>query len=232
MIEFGAAFVVGLLGSLHCLGMCGPLILAYSLQVRGGLEAGPLSDAASASRGLSHHLGFHAGRLLTYGLLGAAGAVFFGAAEVEGAFQHLRALLTIAGGAAMILLGSTVLKVLPIPAVLLELFAPSSAWAHACSRLLRSRFALSRVLLGAGVGFLPCGLSWAMVAKAATSSEPLSGFGTMVAFGLGTVPVLLLPGFGASFLTLQMRILGERAAAASVMAMGAMLLYQGIRSVG
>jgi hypothetical protein len=83
--------------------------------------------------------------------------------------------------------------------------------------------------LGLATGFLPCGLSWAMIAKAATTHSLPLGFLTMVAFGLGTVPALFATGVSASFLSIKVRILGEKIAALSLIAMGLVLITKGGR---
>ena len=72
---FGILFLSGFLGSLgHCLGMCGPLVMAYSLHIRPGDPSRQLPLKAIWAGGIAHHLAFHAGRILTYGLLGALAA--------------------------------------------------------------------------------------------------------------------------------------------------------------
>ena len=73
-------------------------------------------------------------------------------------------------------------------------------------------------------------LSWAMVLKAGTTGNPLSGFLTMVLFGLGTVPVLFFVGLSASVISLKMRITGERIAGISIIVMGLILVLKGVRS--
>ncbi|MBI5444422.1 MAG: sulfite exporter TauE/SafE family protein [Deltaproteobacteria bacterium] len=233
MIELAAAFSVGLLGSLHCVGMCGPLVLAYSLHVGGTTRPECASSVVSAlAPGLRDHLAFHVGRVLTYGLLGATGASLLHVAELATSFRSLRGSLTIAGGAWMVLLGLMMLGTLPLPVALGRLLTPSSAWSERVGTLLKSPRVGARVLLGAAVGFLPCGLSWAMIAKGSTTGSIPSAFGLMAAFGAGTVPALLLPGFGASFLSVRTRVLGERAAALSLLAMGSILVFKGVRAVG
>jgi len=87
----------------------------------------------------------------------------------------------------------------------------------------------SKVGLGLATGFLPCGLSWAMIAKAAATQNVAVGFLTMLAFGLGTIPILLMTGVSASFFSLRMRLFGERIAAFTVILMGLILLYKGGR---
>ena len=76
-------------------------------------------------------------------------------------------------------------------------------------------------------------LSWGIVVKAATTQHLLSGFLTMIFFGLGTVPALFLPGLSASLLSSRARFLGERVAAVSVMIMGVINEYRhtGIEAV-
>ena len=73
MVDLFAPFIIGFLGSFHCLGMCGPLVVAYSLHLK--------SPSCPETRmrplwqtGVLHHLAFQAGRLLTYGFLGFAAA--------------------------------------------------------------------------------------------------------------------------------------------------------------
>ena len=61
-----AAFLIGFLGSVHCLGMCGPLVLAYSLHIKKQGEQGA-SGGIWFRKGINHHLAFHAGRILTAG---------------------------------------------------------------------------------------------------------------------------------------------------------------------
>ena len=73
--DFLAPLLIGFVGSLHCLGMCGPLVMAYSLHIRKEEKGGDLPPSAFWVRGLTHHAAFHAGRILTYGLLGALAAV-------------------------------------------------------------------------------------------------------------------------------------------------------------
>ena len=71
MFDLLAPLIVGFAGSLHCLGMCGPLVVAYSLHMRSTSPDGAPNAAQLWSKGIAHHLAFHAGRILCYGLLGA-----------------------------------------------------------------------------------------------------------------------------------------------------------------
>jgi len=115
MFSFFAPFIVGFLGSFHCLGMCGPLVIAYSLHVSG---TGQSPKPAQVKAGLWHHVFFHAGRLATYGFLGALGAGLFYVANLTVFFKQFRGGGTLIGGVLMIALGLVLLKVLPAPGFL------------------------------------------------------------------------------------------------------------------
>jgi hypothetical protein len=232
MLDVIAPFFIGLVGSLHCLGMCGPMVMAYSLHV--GKPRDPKAPEIPSLwwNGLAHHLSFHLGRVFTYGLLGALAATLAHLASFNQFFSGLRSILTITGGIVMILLGLVLVGALPLPFSTTGLSAtPGSLIARSLSSLLRSRRAASKVALGFLTGFLPCMLSWAMIIKAATTQSSVGGFLTMFAFGMGTIPALFFTGLSASLLSLKTRFLGERVAAASIIAMGLILVYKGAVSI-
>jgi len=232
MLDVIAPFFIGLVGSLHCLGMCGPLVMAYSLHV--GKPRGPKAPEIPSLwwNGLAHHLSFHLGRVFTYGLLGALAATLAHLAGFNQFFSGLRSSLTITGGILMILMGLILLRVLPLPFSTTGVSAnPKSFITRSLPSLFRSQRLASKAALGFFAGFLPCLLSWAMIIKAATMPSLIGGFLTMFAFGLGTIPALFFTGLSASLLSLKVRFLGERAAAVSVIAMGLILVYKGAVSI-
>ncbi len=222
MFDLFAPLFVGLIGSVHCLGMCGPLVMAYSLHLRSA-DLGSLEMSSSWSHSFAHHIAFHLGRTLTYAALGALTA---GLAQLAGLnlFSGLRGTVSLGCGALMVFSGLVLLKAISFR-------QPSQGLVSFFGRLFpfRSSGLGSKWLLGAAAGFLPCMLSWCMIIKAASTQNPLTGFLSMAFFGLGTMPVLFLAGVSASLLTLRIRILGERVAAISVIAMGIILLYKGAR---
>jgi sulfite exporter TauE/SafE len=227
VFDFFTPFLIGVVGSLHCLGMCGPLVMAYSLHIRPMGEGGALPLSALWARGLTHHAAFHSGRILTYGFLGALAAGLAQLTDLSRFFSGFRNGMTLAGGILMVLFGLALLKVIPFSLLSLPSFGPDSFWGKIFPILFQSRRRISRFALGLATGFLPCMLSWAMVVKAATTQNALLGFLTMAFFGLGTVPTLFLTGFSASFLSLKLRFIGERIAAVSVMVMGFILILKG-----
>lgn len=221
MGDFLGALGVGFLGSFHCVGMCGPLVLAYSLSASSH-EHRP----AWWKKTIFHHLSFHSGRLLTYGFLGAlAGGVVY-SAEFAPFFQQARGLATLAAGCLMLLFGFILLRIIPFP---LGIPGVSGVGYRAMGRLISSHSPFSKLLLGFGAGFLPCMLPWAMLVKAASTSRPLEGFAIMAVFGLGTVPALFFAGVSASLLSVRVRLAGERLAGFSIILMGTILLFKGAK---
>jgi uncharacterized protein len=236
MFDLVAPLIVGLAGSLHCLGMCGPLVVAYSLHLRpagtdGAADTGfhRVAQRNLWSQGFVHHLAFHSGRIMTYGLLGALASVLAYMVGINQLFAGLRSSITLVAGCIMVLFGLTILKVVPLPLVSLSSFGLDSFFCRMLPRLFGSHHMASKWALGLAVGFLPCMLSWAMIVKAATAPSPLHAFVSMVLFGLGTVPALLFTGLSASLFSLRVRLAGERIAAFSVIVMGLMLVIKGAK---
>ncbi len=221
MLELFFPLFVGVAGSLHCIGMCGPLVIAYSLN----LNASGASPRQMWRSGALHHFAFHAGRVTTYALLGGAAALLMEMADLAGYFKALRSTLTLASGLTMIILGFSLLRILRP-----RFFSLPQAGARMSSfRLINSRSLASKYLLGVSVGFLPCMLPWAMIMKASASQSLLNALFTMVLFGLGTTPVLFFTGLFASLLSFRVRFLSERVAGFAVIAMGAILALKGSR---
>jgi uncharacterized protein len=228
-IDLLAPFLIGLLGSLHCLGMCGPLVMAYSVHLKSSEFQAVGSEYAPWVRGFLHHLAYHSGRLITYGILGALAAGFF---EIIGfnLYLNIRHGLTLVGGVLIILLGLVLLKVIPPPGFFPRIPLPQRFLGdRVLPALLQSPGAMSKMVLGLTSGFLPCCLTASMLVTAATTEDMARGFMAMVAFGLGTVPTLLVLGISTSLLTLRTRIIGERMAALSVVALGLLLVLKGAK---
>ena len=216
--------MIGFLGSLHCVGMCGPLVLACSMLPG---RSGAIPD--DRWKNFLRQAIFHGGRLLTYGVLGAAAAGFFRTLELTRLLFHIRPNMTLTGGILLVLFGLALLRLVPVPSFL---FAASTGLFSRLgvhpSELIRSERMGSRLLLGLLTGLMPCCLSWAMIVNAAATRNPLEGFLSMAAFGCGTIPALFAVGISASFLPPRMRLLGERAAALSVVVLGIVLIAGGM----
>jgi sulfite exporter TauE/SafE len=194
-----ALFFLGLSGTGHCIGMCGPLVFAFP----------------GKSGKLSAHLCYHAGRLATYTmvgvLLGSVGLAMAKISEVAGfdyltAIARIQVFFSLLAGAFLLVFGLAQLGLTHHP-TLISVATPDKIPGY--RYLVRSAFLKSNpalmVLTGLFMGFLPCGLSYAAFSRALTASRPLEGGALLLAFGLGTLPGLLLVGTGASVLSRRYR---------------------------
>ncbi len=186
--------LLGLFGTGHCVGMCGPLILALP----------PLTG--SVGRQLLYHLG----RITTYSAVGAllgasgAGLTLAASATTDSLVWVTRAQLgmAVAVAAAMAWMGLHRLGLLAEPAFLRQANLSHLPVLRTLQRRLvhEGRGPLAALALGLLFGLLPCGLSYGAFAAALTSDGWLHGGVMVAAFGLGTLPSLLLVGtVGAAF---------------------------------
>ena len=196
-----AAFAAGLLGGVHCAGMCGGIAASLSAAARGPA--------------LARQLGFNAGRIGSYVV---AGAVVGGAG---GTLLSTQSALFVAANVLMIFLG---LYIAGWGRGLLKLEAAGMpVWRRI--EPLRRRFfpidsTLRAVAAGAVWGWVPCGLVYSMLALALASGGGLEGALVMAAFGLGTLPNLLAAGFAAErVLTLRRNPWIRRSAGALIVAL-------------
>lgn len=215
IVLFLPLFLTGLAGSLHCVGMCGPLLIAFGNSSKKGWMGWP---------GL---LACHVGRLWTYALLGLlaglAGAELRQHAELLG-WQRPLAVLA---GLGVILASLATIGGLPgtRSTTLTSCLAPAGGWLGA---LRRDSNLTSRLLLGALMGFLPCGLVYAALFLAATLPSPLASAFGMVCFGIGTLPTLTGTAWVGRLLPLGWRRHSPRLAAAVLLITGLVMLGRGL----
>src|SRR5208337_3688095 len=109
-LEFGIMFSLGLVSSLHCVQMCGPLVLTYSVALKqsASLVAPP---AALRSRLLASHLAYNGGRILTYSALGAIAGIAGGTVGFVGHLAGLSGVAATVAGGLMILAGLVMLNI-------------------------------------------------------------------------------------------------------------------------
>lgn len=207
-MQYYTAFILGLVGSLHCLGMCGPLLLAMP----GGVGAG--------GRFLTGRLIYHLGRIGVYALLGAA----FGLIGQTFALAGWQRWVSITAGSVILigLLASTRFG-LSTPA-----FKVVQKLKSHFARLLIRRDLSSQFLLGALNGLLPCGLVYVACAGAVATGHILSGIGFMAAFGLGTLPMLLSVSFIGKKLSFNHRQKLQKLIPASIALVGVLLILRGM----
>lgn len=225
-------FVVGVLGSFHCLGMCGVLVFACTLSPAAD-DAASGKSAYRSSRSLLLQVAFHLGRLTTYGTMGAVASGFFSALQVMSAFNGWVSPATIACGVMLLFLSLTMTRLVPVPGLTDRLLsAPLSAIVSRAPALIRSQSLFKRFILGLLTGLLPCCLSWSMVVTVVPEGNPWRGALTMIVFGLGTVPALVAAALFGVAVSAALRQMVERLAAIAIGAMGIALLIRGFGIIG
>jgi sulfite exporter TauE/SafE len=207
-MELWTAFLLGLAGSVHCAGMCGPLVLALA-KVR------PRTKHEWAGR-LFHHLG----RLLSYCLLGLALGSLSHAIVPPGFQRWLSALL-----------GTTLLTGLLLSARA-PIAGPFFRWVallkNSTRFLLQKNTLASHVLMGALNGLLPCGLVYIAAAGAASTGHSWSGAAYMALFGAGTWPMMLGIHFAGQRLPLPSRFPLGGITRGAVLVMAVLLILRGL----
>lgn len=217
-LEFSIPFGLGLVSSLHCTQMCGPLVLAYSTPIQGARRGG-----------LTAHLSYNLGRLFTYSLLGAAAGFAGGGIAALGRLAGVEKTAAIVAGIAMIIAAILMAGWLP-KSTLVQLGSGPSWISRTAGRLLRSAEPVHKFALGLVLGLLPCGLIYAALLKAMETGSALDGGLTMFAFGLGTSGALLAIGLFSTAITARLGRYANTFAAVSVALMGAYLLWHGLRA--
>jgi len=177
---FLALFLVGLLGGVHCVGMCGGIVGALAM---GGAPR------------WSMHFAYNAGRLLSYTVAGAlAGALGAASLGFDGSFP-VRHLLYLLANLMLVALGLYLVGV--TRALAFTERAGQALWRRLqplTRRFLPARTFGQALPLGILWGWLPCGLVYSALASALSAGSPGRGALLMLAFGLGTLPNLLLAG--------------------------------------
>ena len=203
-----AAFAAGLLGGVHCAGMCGGIVGTLALQARG-----------PAWR---RQLAYNAGRIFAYAAAGTAAGFAGSLAAGGGAWLEARMALFLLANVAMVFLGLYVAGW--GRAVLAVESAGRPVWRRiepVARRMLPIDSTAKALGAGLAWGWVPCGLVYGMLVLAAASASAAQGALVMAAFGLGTLPNLLAAGLAAQrLLRLRRAPWVRRAAGVAILALG------------
>ena len=212
MVEFSyfSAFLVGLLGGVHCFGMCGGIVSALSLGIREDLGRQPY-------RLLMLQLGYNLGRVSSYGLAGViAGTLGLLALDLTGMLV-VRISLQVAAALMMLALGlylggwwRGITRVERAGSHLWKLIEPLSR------KLIPVQSVGGAIVLGMVWGWLPCGLIYSVLIWALSTGSPSQGGLLMLSFAAGTLPNLLLMGVFAARMGVYLRRAGVRQLAGAV----------------
>ncbi len=191
-----SAFLVGLLGGVHCVGMCGGIVTALSL----GLSP---DDRAVRWR---YQLFYNAGRIFSYSVAGALfGGIgwlashWSGIHQVQLGLQLMAAFFMLALGLYLGGWWNGLTQIERLGGVVWKRIEPLGR------RFLPVRSGGQALLLGTLWGWLPCGLVYSVLVWAISAGSPARGAALLLSFGLGTLPNLLLMGVAADRLAARVR---------------------------
>lgn len=212
MIEFSlvTALLAGLLGGVHCVGMCGGIVAAFSFRADGTHPPYRL------------HLAYNLGRITSYAIFGALAGALGASLKLTG-FLPAQTLLYVLAQVVMILLGlylagfnQWVLVFERAGGALWRLVKPLF------QKLLPVKTLPQALLAGMAWGWLPCGLVYSVLVSALAAGSAPSGAALMLAFGLGTLPNLLGMGlFARQIQPFMQQLWVRRAAGLTVAGFGA-----------
>jgi uncharacterized protein len=209
-LTLAMAFAAGLFGGLHCLGMCGGLAGGFFIQ-------------RQAQPRLSSQLLYHASRLVLYALLGMAGAWAGQTLAQSGLTGKGQGVIMMVAGVLILVLGLRMLLALSKGSCK----APTQGPEVRLDAKPRTQRSWSCLLFGAFNGLMPCGLIFSMGVKATATGDPGRAGLLMLAFGLGTLPMMVAVTLFGAFIGARVRNQAAQIAGGLVIALGLWTLYEG-----
>lgn len=207
-----SALILGLLGSLHCVGMCGPI--AFMLPV----------DRSNSFRKVSQIGIYHFGRLLAYSIIG----LVFGLVGKSFSLFGIQQQLSIIIGILMIVIVLLPQNVIGKYNLTKPLYKAISKVKSSLGKALKKKTADTFLTIGFLNGFLPCGLVYMAVFGSIATGSLLDGSLYMVLFGLGTIPLMTTVIYLGKFLnsTIKQRI--QKAIPVFVVVIGLLFILRGL----
>lgn len=210
--EILTSFFVGLFGSLHCIGMCGPIAIALPV---------PKTDNLYFIAG---RLLYNIGRVVTYSFLGAVFGLLGSRLVISGFQQSVSITLGIAIVIAVLIPPKYKAKIsqhtlvqkitLPLKSGISDLFKQGTFSAM--------------FLIGILNGFLPCALVYVALAGAIASGDAISGTAVMILFGLGTIPAMFAATLFGKFINLNIRRKINKAIPVLALVLGLLFIIRGL----
>lgn len=185
---------MGLLGGVHCVGMCGGIVTALSIGISPGNP--PRSPA-------TYLLAYNSGRILSYTIAGTIMASLGGIITLVGEGIWVRQLMTLISASFMLLLGlylsgwwpTAILRIERLGGVIWKRIEPQAR------RWIPIRSSTQALVAGLLWGWIPCGLVYTALLWSLSATSPLQGGLIMLSFGVGTLPVLFGLGLFSSSIT-------------------------------
>lgn len=218
MSYLAVILIAGFAGSFHCVGMCGGFACALG------------RDPAGRRATIERHLLYNTGRLATYTFIGAmAGTLGQGLAGqgLPGSLAAGQRVLALTAGALMIVMGLQFFGHLQGVHRFVTGFGGNTL-VVSLRNLIAAPGRSAPIALGVINGWLPCPLVYAFAAQAAATADALQGFLTMLAFGLGTYPAMLMMGGTGQLLRPDWRRRGVWFAGLFLLILGAITVARGV----
>ncbi len=207
-----SAFLIGLFGSFHCIGMCGPIALALPVQKDSRVKL------------IIGRILYNVGRAITYGIIG----ILFGLIGQSLSLAGFQQSVSIVAGVLILLM-----VILPSKySQKFYLLKPAYGFTNFLKRkfgvLLKQKSVMSVFLIGILNGFLPCGLVYIAVAGAIATGNYLEGAIYMFVFGLGTLPIMLAVSLAGNFISLNVRRRVNKMIPAFLVVLGILFILRGM----
>lgn len=211
-MELITALMIGLVGSLHCMGMCGPIAIAIPLHKDNWLMK------------ITGGLLYNSGRIITYGILGAIFGLLGRGIQLAGLQQW-----------SSIALGIIMILSVVFPVLFKEKIKIDKVFTGYASRLIGSFRKLftksslgSLLFIGLLNGLLPCGLVYMAIAGAINTNDVMMGVAFMVVFGIGTTPALLAVSLVGNVISIGFRNKVKRIIPVFIVILGILFILRGM----
>jgi uncharacterized protein len=222
-IDIFSMFTLGLLGQGHCIGMCGPLIIAFP----------------GRTGRFTPHLSYHAGRIATYcvagGIMAAIGKSLPQIAAATSSDPQIWLMrgkigFALIAGMFLVLFGSSRIGLIGEPAWMAAA-TPGRipGYRHIVQAAMQDSNVTAMAVLGLLLGLLPCGLSYGAFAMALQAESIVKGMLLTGAFGLGTLPGLLLLGTGIGVIIRRFQRQSDFLSGLLMLGMGIVLVFRGVK---
>ncbi|MDG2280340.1 MAG: sulfite exporter TauE/SafE family protein [Flavicella sp.] len=209
---FYSAFILGLLGSFHCIGMCGPIAMVL-----------PVHNEKPFPRFLKIFL-YHFGRILAYGTIGLAFG-FLGKGLFLSGFQQR---LSIVIGILMILYIMIPASVFSKFQVTTPLYSFIGKIKSGLGKRLKNKSYASLFTIGFLNGYLPCGMVYMALVGAIAMASPQEGFLYMMLYGLGTIPLMTVVIYFKTIFSIAFRNKIQKAIPTFVVIIGILFILRGL----
>ncbi|MEI7589306.1 MAG: sulfite exporter TauE/SafE family protein [Chitinophagia bacterium] len=210
---FEIGFLMGLLGSAHCIGMCGPLVLAL-----------PMAQQTKAQKWGSIFL-YHFGKISSYGLLGIVFGLFGSQLPLYGVQENLSIVI----GGIMIVYVLYVFVIKPKQkGLFLQFDFLYSSVTKKLGILFKSQNRHTFYFIGFLNGLLPCGMVYLALTSALATQSVIHGGLLMIFFGMGTVPALIMVALGGQYFGIVFRQRLQSILPLFIFSMGLLLVLRGM----